>query len=63
VRRIRERGITVVLIEHHMRLVMSLAERIVVLHHGALLAQGTPAEIRADPRVVSAYLGQGACDV
>jgi ABC-type branched-subunit amino acid transport system ATPase component len=58
VRRIRDRGITVVLIEHHMRLVMRVAEHIVVLHHGALLAKGTPAAIRADTQVIEAYLGR-----
>ncbi len=62
VRRIRDRGITIILIEHHMRLVMRLAERIVVLHHGAKLAEGSPAEIRADPQVVAAYLGSGGHD-
>ena len=62
IRRIRDRGITIILIEHHMRLVMRLAERIVVLHHGAKLAEGTPAEIRADPQVITAYLGQGGAD-
>jgi branched-chain amino acid transport system ATP-binding protein len=62
VRRLRDRGITIILIEHHMRLVMRLAERIVVLHHGATLAEGTPTEVRADPAVVAAYLGQGGGD-
>lgn len=58
-RTIRDRGITVVLIDHHMRLVMSVAEQVVVLHHGALLAAGTPAQVRADAQVVEAYLGKG----
>ncbi len=54
---IRDQGIAVVLIEHHMRVVMGISDRIVVLHYGNTLAQGTPDEIRANPAVIEAYLG------
>lgn len=50
---------TVVLVEHKMKLVMGICQRLVVLHHGELLAQGTPAEIRANDEVKRVYLGQG----
>lgn len=62
IRRIRDRGIAVLLIEHDMKLVMQLCDRIHVIDHGATLAVGTPNRVRRDPRVVEAYLGSGAAD-
>lgn len=58
IRRIRdERDVTVLLVEHHMGLVMSIADRVVALDFGRKLAEGTPKQIQADPRVIQAYLG------
>ena len=54
------RGMTLMVIEHVMRALMDLCDRIVVLHHGKLIAQGTPAEIGANPKVLTAYFGTPA---
>lgn len=58
IRRIRDSGVTVLLVEHHMRVVASVCDRIVVLDHGVKIAQGTPAEVLNDPEVVRIYLGR-----
>lgn len=56
---LRERGLTVVVVEHVMRAVMSLSDRIIVLDQGTKIAEGTPTQISADPRLIQAYLGGG----
>ncbi len=58
--RLRAQGRTVVLVEHNVSVAMRLCDRIVVLHHGRVLREGRPEEVRADPRVVEAYLGEEA---
>jgi branched-chain amino acid transport system ATP-binding protein len=57
IRRIAARGVTVVLVEHNMKLVMDLSQRVLVLHEGRTLAEGEPRSVSADPAVLEAYLG------
>ena len=58
VRRIVDRGVTVMMVEHDMDLVMGVSDKVLVLNYGEVLASGTPAEVQRNPAVVAAYLGE-----
>jgi branched-chain amino acid transport system ATP-binding protein len=60
IEKIRASGVTILLVEHDMPMVMSVCDRIIVLNYGRIIAEGSPAAIQSHPEVIKAYLGEGA---
>jgi branched-chain amino acid transport system ATP-binding protein len=60
IRGLRDRGLAILLVEHHIRVVMGVSDRVFVLNHGERIAEGPPAAVRREPAVIAAYLGEGA---
>lgn len=58
IQKINESGITIIIVEHIMRVIMSISHRILAINHGAVIAEGTPAEVRSHPEVIAAYFGE-----